>query len=82
MKKPTIYEIKREVEARGSFYFSKDTMRFFRQTLRDFKVYKTTDPNIFNIQADSKMDNTTHKTNHFYNAVTKKISSEFKTTTE
>jgi hypothetical protein len=46
MKTPTIYEIKRLVERQAiidgkqSYYFSKDTMKFFKQTLRDFKVMR------------------------------------------
>lgn len=44
MKTPTIYEIKRlverqaESEGKKSYYFSKETMKFFKQQLRDFKV--------------------------------------------
>ena len=44
MKTPTIYEIKRLVERQAksegkeSYYFSRSTMKFFNQTLKDFKV--------------------------------------------
>ena len=34
----TIYDIKRNIDETGSYFFSKKTMRFFRQTLGDFKV--------------------------------------------
>lgn len=37
MRKPTIYEIKREVSPYTHF-FDRDTMRFFGQRLADFKV--------------------------------------------
>ena len=46
MKTPTIYEIKRLVERQAesegetNYYFSKETMKFFKQQLRDFKVKK------------------------------------------
>jgi len=46
MKTPTIYEIKRLTERQAiidgkeSYYFSKSTMKFFNQTLKDFKVKK------------------------------------------
>ena len=37
----TIYEIKRIYEAKTSgFYFTRDTMKFFHQTLKDFRVKK------------------------------------------
>lgn len=36
----TIYEIKRKVEEKGSFYFSRGSMKFFNQKLKDFKVKK------------------------------------------
>ena len=44
---PTIEEIKREVEGKGSFYFSPQTMRFFHQDLSDFKVAKSVSGRIF-----------------------------------
>lgn len=34
----TIYEIKRIVEQQGNKFFARDSMRFFRQTLKDFSV--------------------------------------------
>ena len=39
----TIYEIKRRVEAIGDTYFGRSEMKTFRQTLKDFKVYKRVD---------------------------------------
>jgi len=36
----TIYEIKRRSQAKKPYYFSKDTMKFFNQTLKDFWVSK------------------------------------------
>ena len=36
----TIYEIKRKIEATGDTYFGRVEMKTFRQTLKDFKVYK------------------------------------------
>ena len=38
MRKPTIYEIKRLTKEKAPYFFSKDTMKFFNQTLKDFKV--------------------------------------------
>jgi hypothetical protein len=39
----TISEIKRKTELTAPYYFSRKTMRFFGQTMRDFKVYKQED---------------------------------------
>lgn len=42
----TIHEIKRRVksgDANNPFFFSRDTLRFFGQTLRSFKVRKQPD---------------------------------------
>jgi len=36
----TIYEIKRRSQAKKPHYFSRNTMKFFEQTLKDFRVYK------------------------------------------
>jgi hypothetical protein len=40
--KMTIYEIKRRL-GDSTHYFDRKTMKFFKQTLRDFSVYKITD---------------------------------------
>ncbi len=39
----TIYEIKRALERKGNNYFSRQNMRDFGQTMRDFKVKKLPD---------------------------------------
>lgn len=39
----TIYEIKRRLEEKKPHFFSRDTLKFFGQTMRDFKVYKQKD---------------------------------------
>ena len=38
MKRYTIAEIAAANEAKGGFYFSKDTLKFFKQKRSDFKV--------------------------------------------
>jgi hypothetical protein len=38
----TIYEIKRRIEG-DSYYFSRSTLKFFGQTLKDFSVRKFED---------------------------------------
>tara|TARA_R100000664_G_scaffold3_1_gene12 strand:+ start:330 stop:572 length:243 start_codon:yes stop_codon:yes gene_type:complete len=38
-KKLTIYDIKRLTMETSPYFFSRDTMKFFNQTLKDFKVF-------------------------------------------
>jgi len=39
----TIYEIKTRLEETAPKYFSRETMKFFGQTMKDFRVYKQKD---------------------------------------
>ena len=39
----TIYEIKERTQKTAPYFFSPQTMRFFGQTLKSFKVYKQPD---------------------------------------
>lgn len=39
----TIYEIKRRTQETSPYYFSRDTMKFFGQTLKSFRVVKQVD---------------------------------------
>jgi hypothetical protein len=39
----TIYEIKRLTEKTAPYFFSRDTLKFFGQTMSSFKVYKLSD---------------------------------------
>lgn len=39
----TIYEIKRRTQETAPYFFSRNSMRFFGQTLKDFKVRKQPD---------------------------------------
>jgi len=66
MRKPTIYEIKRLTKEKAPYFFSKDTMKFFNQTLRDFKVKSLKDGR-FKISANSFGDNETIR---FFNPIT------------
>lgn len=42
-KKPTIWQIKAFVDASGSFFFSRNALKFFGQKAGDFKVESWTD---------------------------------------
>ena len=39
----TIYDIKYLTQETAPFYFTRKTMKFFNQTMKDFKVYKQED---------------------------------------
>lgn len=41
----TIYEIKRRTEETAPEFFTRGTMKFFGQTLKDYKVYKIDNEN-------------------------------------
>ena len=44
----TIHEIKERTKKTNPHFFSRDTMKFFNQTLKDFKVKKIKRKRIFN----------------------------------
>ena len=39
----TIYEIKKRTKETSPYFFSRNTMKFFGQRMKDFKVYKQKD---------------------------------------
>ncbi len=43
----TIYDIKRIVDGTGSHFFARDSMKFFHQTLKMFKVSRCDDGRYF-----------------------------------
>jgi hypothetical protein len=49
----TIYEIKRLTATTSPYFFSRDTLRFFGQTLRSFSVTRQTDGR-YRIAADMR----------------------------
>ena len=63
----TIYEIKRLTQDTAPYFFSRDTMRFFGQTLKDFRVKKQADGR-YRVSASSG-DNWdgVHETVRFFN---------------
>jgi hypothetical protein len=50
-EKPTIYDVKYLTAGKQPFFFSRKTMAFFCQTLRDYSVCRTDDPRVFCISA-------------------------------
>lgn len=67
----TIYEIKRRSQEKKPYYFSRDTMKFFGQTLKDFKVYKLTN-NIYEFRANRPYG----ETRAYFDAITNDINTD------
>jgi hypothetical protein len=70
-----IYEIKEKTKDTEPYFFSKKTMKFFNQTLKDFKVKKQKDGR-FKISADSWPVNSDlygNKTIRFFNPENNKL---------
>jgi len=75
MKRLTIYDIKRAVDSTGSFFFSKNNMKFAGQKMKDFKVYKVDAENYFITAPCRLRDMVVGRLEAYYNTETKKITS-------
>jgi len=51
MKIPTIYDIKYDIQEKSPYFFSRKTLQFFNQTMKDFMVRKSPRNRIFIIAA-------------------------------
>ena len=72
----TIYEIKRLTKDTAPYFFSKDTMRFFGQTLESFRVKKQLDGR-YKISAKSGNQwDETHWTIRYFNPENNKLESK------
>ena len=69
MERLTIHDIKSRVEETGSCFFSRETLKFFGQRVKDFKVHKCTDGRYF-IYAPRKHGGDTCR---YYNPATNKL---------
>ena len=70
----TISEIKRRTQETSPYFFSKDTMRFFGQTMRSFTVEKQDDGR-YKIQAPMRDGNGRHMglTVRYFNPVNNQL---------
>ena len=68
----TIYEIKRLTKETAPYFFSRDTMKFFNQTLKDFKVKKQIDGR-YKITAKGRYNTTTKR---FFNPKNNELESK------
>lgn len=82
----TIYEIKRRLEETTPHYFSRETMKFFGQTMKDFRVYKQKDGKFLMVApirqrtrfSGSEIWATTGQTRRIFNPETNKLEREAK----
>lgn len=63
----TIYEIKKRTKETAPYFFSKDSMKFFGQRLKDFKVKKQLDGRFKILAKSGKNWENTHWTIRFFN---------------
>lgn len=75
MKKPTIYDIKYYL-SNAPYFFERKTLKFFRQTMRDFRVYTTDKKNIFMVVGTGRDCNGTKMESTYYFERFTKISAQ------
>ena len=71
----TISEIRRRTQETSPYYFTRKTLSFFGQTMRDFKVYKQSDGR-YKISApmrDKRTGNIIGKSERFFNPITNEL---------
>jgi hypothetical protein len=69
----TIYDIKRLSQEKAPYFFSRDSMRFFGQTLKDFKVYKQKDGKYLIIASSGENWQEKHYTKRLFNPLTNEL---------
>jgi hypothetical protein len=73
MKTPSIYEIKRRTIETAPYFFSRQTLKFWGQTMKSFKVYKTDVPHLFIIEGAK--GRAPFKTRRIFNALNNTLES-------
>ena len=82
----TIYEIKRRLEDTAPQFFSRESMKFFGQTMKDFRVYKQKDGKFLMVApirertrfSGSEIWATTGQTRRIFNPTTNRLEREAK----
>jgi len=69
----TIYEIKERTQKTEPYFFSKDTMKFVGQTLKEFKVYKTKNGRFKIVAKSGNSWDYKHETIRYYNPDNNKL---------
>lgn len=69
-----IYEIKRRTQETSPYFFSKETLKFFGQTMKDFRVAKLNDGRFYISAKCKAFDGTmTDKTERIFNPVSNEL---------
>lgn len=75
----TIQEIKQRTHETSPYFFTKDTLRFFRQTMRSFKVYKWSKDGVDGYKISAPMKDYSGEivgyTERFFNPITNELES-------
>jgi protein associated with RNAse G/E len=66
----TIYDIKERTKKTAPYFFDRKTMKFFGQTMRDFKVYKQKDGKYLIVAESGSNWTEKHYTKRLFNPVT------------
>ena len=69
----TIYEIKQKAQQTSPYFFSRSSMKFFGQTLKDFKVYKQKDGKFLIIAGSGSNWEGKHTTKRLFNPLTNEL---------
>lgn len=69
----TIYEIKRRTSETAPYFFSRQSMRFFGQTLRDFHVYKQSSGKYLIEASSGRNWKGHHVTRRLFNPITNEL---------
>lgn len=69
----TIYEIKNKTQETHPYFFSRKNMKFFGQTLKDYKVYKQKNGKYLIIAKSGKNWEHKHCTKRLFNPVTNEL---------
>lgn len=69
----TIYQIKQATQATAPYFFERKTLRFFGQTMRDFRTYKQKDGRIMIFAPMYNNGRKVGETVRFFNPDTKEL---------
>lgn len=78
MERLTIYDIKRLTSETAPYFFSPNTMRFFGQTMKSFKVYKQKDGKYLIVAESGPNWPGKHYTNRLFNPITNVLEHVYK----
>ena len=69
----TIYEVKERTQETAPYFFSKSSMKFFGQRMKDFKVYKQKDGKYLIVAKSGDNWKGIHYTKRMFNPLTNEL---------